>query len=211
MIIDDIITDVVDRVQDSSFDETAILRLINEGRFLAAAEVLLPELQQTSTLTTTSLVSSVALPDDYHQGIFWVGSTAHGCRIGERPGDYYNLLTFMERFPPKEGRIDAVCVDGANLLYRDMADDQLVIKYYRKPTIITSTSAEPTELPYHLQRPLLAAYCCREIYADIEDGMEGQKVNTAYWGKKFDQAMLELSSFVLKNKPREPKYTRDTY
>jgi len=209
MITSDIIIDVVDRVQDDSFDEAVILRLINEGRFYAAAEVDLPALQKSATVITTAIASTVALPIDYHKGVFWVGSTVQGRRIGTRPGDYYNLLTFMERFPIVAGPIESVCVDGTNLLHQGMAADTLLLKYYCKPTIITATTVAPTELPYHLHRPLLTAYCCREIYADIEDGMEGQKVNAMYWSKKFDEAMLNLASFSRKNTPREAKYMRD--
>jgi hypothetical protein len=209
MTADDIIVNVVDRIQDSAFDEDAILALINEARSFIASEVDLPALRKSADLITSSATAFVALPIDYQKGIYWVGSVNQGCRIGKRPGDYYNMLTFMERYPVEVGPIEAVCVEGVNLLYRNKATDTLTVKYYRKPTDITDTSTEPAEIPAHLQRPLLAAYCCREIYADIEDGMEGAKVNTAYWSKKFDSAMQSLAAFVARNQPREAKYTRD--
>ena len=123
-------------------------------------------------------------------------------------GDYYNALTFAEVFPVTVGAIEAVCIEGDNLLYRGMADDTLTLKYYKKPTDITNVSTEPSELPGHFQRRLLVAYCCREIYADIEDGMEGQKVNTTYWDSKYNKWLDELSLYVRKDMPREPKHIR---
>jgi len=209
MIVSDIIASVVDKVQDGGFSNAAILALINEGRHYIASKVLLPGLQTSDTVTTTSAKSSVSLPGDYQRNLFWVGSQAQGRRIGTREGDYYNLLTFQEVVPITAGAIEAVCVFGEDLLYRGMADDTLTLKYYRKPEDISSTSLEPTELPAHLQRSLLVAYCAREMYAEIEDGIEGQKVNTDYWSRRLSEAIADLQSFVAVNRPREPKQTRD--
>lgn len=205
----DIIANVVAKVQDSSFDDDVVLDLINEARFHIASLVDLPALQKGADIETTGSASSVDLPTDYHKGLFWVWSTEQNRRIGSRPGDYYNLLTFMEDFPGQEGRIDSVCVDGLDLLYKGPANDTLKIRYYSKPIIITATTTVPTELPDQFQRPLLVAYCCRELFADIEDGMEGAKVNTDYWSKRLDRGIAELEMFVARNRPREAKYVRD--
>jgi len=209
MTADDIIARVVSKIQDSAFTEAAILDLINDGRFHIATIIDLPSLRTSDTLVATSTENSVELPDDYHKGIFWVWSTTQNRRIGKRLGDYYNILTFLETYPGQTGRIDAVCVDGPDLLYQGAADDGLIIRYYKKPAVISDTDDSPEELPYQFQQRALEAYCCKEIFADIEDGMEGQKVNTDFWAKKFDRIMAELTAFVELNKPREAKYVRD--
>ena len=209
MIANDIIENVVAKVQDSSFDEDAVLALINEGRLHIASLVDLPALQKGADLTATAAASSVLLPTDYHKGIFWVWSTAQNRRIGSRSGDYYNLLTFMEDYPGQAGRIDAVCVDGDYLLYKGAADDTLKVRYYAQPATITAATASPTELPYQFQRKLIVAYCCKEIFAEIEQGMEGAKVDTDFWSAQFARGVAELELFVARNKPREAKYVRD--
>lgn len=210
MTTSDIIADVTAKVQDSSFTSAAILALINEARYFIAANVDLPALRTSTEIETTSSDSEADLPDDYHRDIFWVGSEEQGCRIGDRQGDYYNLLTFDEVYPITEGNIEAVCVDGSVLKYRGMADDTLTIKYYKVPTTITDTDDSPDELPAHLQRPLLSAYCCREIFSSIEDGIEGAKVNTSYWEAQFAKSMGALNAWVSRNKPREPKRIRES-
>lgn len=205
----DIITHVASIVQDSSFDSAAILVLINEARQFIAANVDLPALRTSYDLTTTSTASSVSLPANYLRDIFWVGSVSQGRRIGERQGDYYNLLTFNEVYPVTEGNIEAVCVDGSLLRYRGMADDTLTIKYYSAPVDIVTTTDVPSELPDHLQRPVLAAYCCKEFFARIEDGIEGAKANTTYWETQFAKSIAALELFIARNKPREPKRIRE--
>jgi len=223
MTASDIIQNVVDRVQDGSFSTATILALINEGRYQAASEVggeeypdlCLPALAKTASLSALSSASSVALPTDYHRNIYWVGSVNQGRRIGKRPGDYYNMLAFLEVFPIETGRIEAVCVEGANLLYRGKDTDTLTVKYYSKPVPILEADIEsltlgvPTEIPDNIQRPLLSAYCCREIYSEIEEGMEGPKTNTEYWGSMYLKCLADLRSYALKYKPREAKYVRD--
>ncbi len=212
MTADDIIDRVVEKIQDPSYSDADILDLINDGRYYIAGEIDLPALQTTGTVSALSSASSVALPVDYHKNIYWIGSGNQQCRIGKGHGDYYNLLTFMETWPPVAGIITQACVDGANLLYQGKDDDTLTLKYYKLPTAIliaNVATAVPTEIPYHLQKTLLVSYCCKEIFAEIEDGLEGAKVNTDYWTGQFNRAMASLSQFVAKNKPREPKYVRD--
>jgi hypothetical protein len=44
--------------------------------------------------------------------------------------------------------------------------------------------------------PLLVHYACREIFSEIEDGMEGEKVNTDYHHTVFVAALSELDSYL---------------
>lgn len=216
MTATELIAQVSGIVQDTSYTSADILSLINQGRGEIAAEVDLPKLQASATVTTTDDASTVALPTDYHKGLFWVGSVAYQCRIGRKKGDYHNLLTFMERYSTLDevGQIVAVCVDGDNLLYQGMDDDSLLLKYYKEiETIVAAPTGTqitgPVELPSHLHSPLLVSYCCREIYSEIEDGIEGQKVNTMYWDAKFNRAMNSLKRYVSESLPRETKHVRD--
>jgi hypothetical protein len=216
-------TDIIDRVariiQDDSYTSTDILDLINEGRLFIAGEVEpgLPGLRASDTVTTTDEASAVDLPDDYHKGLFWVGSTAQACRIGTKASDYHNLLTFLNKYTDLTtvGLIEAVCVDGAELLYQGMADDTLTLKYFRKPVdialadIADAEDGLPAELPTHLQRKLLVSYCCKEIYVELEDGIEGRTPNVDRYTKMFDEAMAELRVFAHKSHPRETKHMRD--
>lgn len=208
MNISDIIDYVVGQVQDGSFTEGFILGLVNEARYLVASSVDLPNLRKSSTVTTTATDDSVAMPSDYHKKLHWVGSTVQGKRIGEREGDYYNAMTFHEVFPITQGPIEAVCVEGSRLLYRGKADDTLVLRYYAAPVDAVSMATEPSEIPSHFQRKILSAYCLREIHADIEDGMEGQKVNTSYWDAMFKKYMADLAEFLHLETPRAPKHIR---
>lgn len=209
-----IIERVVRIIQDDSYSDDDILDILNEGRAFIAAEIEpgLPALQTSDTVTTTSALNVVDLPEDYHKGLFWVGSLAQRRRIGTRKSDYHNLLTYLEKYPTDGtvGNIEDVCVDGATLLYHAMADDTLTLKYFKNVEDITDADTEsPSELPTHLQARLLVSYCCKELYAEIEDGDEGATPNYDAYSKKFDRAMAELDAYCRKSYPKEAKQIRD--
>lgn len=215
----DIIERVARIVQDSSYTDTDILALINEGRLVIAGQIVpgLPYLSTSDTVTTTDTESSVDLPSDYHKGLFWVGSSSQERRIGTKASDYHNLLTFLEKYPDLSlvGSIEAVCVDGATLLYQGMADDTLTLKYYRLPADISESDTEdatdgvPVEIPPHLHRKLLVSYCCKEIWTEIEDGDDGGMPNFEKYEGIFNKAMAELQAFASASAPREVKQVRD--
>lgn len=214
MLAAEIISRVARIIQDDSYSDADILELINEGRWFIAANVEpgLPGLRASDTVTTSDTANYVALPDDYHKGLFWVGSAAQERRISTRASDYHNLLTYLERYPAQDitGAIDAVCVDGVNLLYQGMADDTLTLKYFRKPVdIIDKDTEEPGEIPEHLQAKLLVYYCCKEIFPELEDGADGKTPNTDKYAAKFDRAMVEMNAFAFKSHPRETKQVRE--
>lgn len=200
MTIDSIIEAVILAVDDDSFDELYIADLVGLGRGEIAGMVDLPALLTTGTVTTTAIANTVALPTTYSRGVFWVGNSADG-RIGQRGRGYYDLMGFLDRNPTADvGPVCDVCVQGSSLLYQGAAIDTLTLRYYAAPT-----SAEPDEIPLHLQKPLLFNYACKEIFELIEDGVEGAKVNTDKYEQRFNQALGKLMSWANAIKPREPK------
>jgi hypothetical protein len=206
-------TNIIDRVADivQDFSEETILDYINMGIGVISMTVNLPALKSTAQITTTNSTNSAALPADYQRNMYWVGSQKQKTRIGSRIGDYHNLDTFLEMFPflGQTGTITNVCVDGTTLLYHAQDNDVLTIKYYKNPTVITSPETQITSIPQHFVLPILTAFCCKELFAMIEDGMEGAKTNTTYWDSMFNAAIMALQASCRESSPREAKYIRD--
>lgn len=205
----DIIAKVADKCLDSSFSDEDILALINEARGQIADDYDLPNLITTATVTTTSDANAVALPDDYHKGLFYVSSSNQRRRIGSRIGDYHNIDTLLKLYPNLDtvGQITHAVVDGKNLIYQGQAEDTLTLRYYKLVEDIADTE-EPSELPANMHLPILMNYCLREIYDDIEDELEGPKTNTNYYDKRYQVALPKLQMFIAQSTPREPKHLK---
>ena len=56
--------------------------------------------------------------------------------------------------------------------------------------------SRPDGIPDHLCRPLLVNHACSAIFAEIEEGVEGNKTNTIYHDQKFQQAIAALIAFI---------------
>ena len=56
--------------------------------------------------------------------------------------------------------------------------------------------SRPDGIPEHLIKPLLLNHAAASIFSEIEEGIEGAKVNTLYHEQKSQQALSALISFI---------------
>jgi len=56
--------------------------------------------------------------------------------------------------------------------------------------------SRPDGIPEHLRKPLLVNHVCASIFSEIEEGVEGKKINTAYHQAQFQSAMGQLLGFI---------------
>jgi hypothetical protein len=97
----------------------------------------------------------------------------------------------------EQGDIEAVALEGTVLHYRRLPIDpqDLDLTYYAKPEPLTaSESSKPICIPEPLHYQLLVNLVLWDLYSEIEDGIEGQKVNTEYHAGQFATAMQTLMS-----------------
>jgi hypothetical protein len=158
---------------------------------------------------TTAETNSVELPVDYHKGLFHIASTAQRRRIGSRVSDYHNIDTLLKAYPNMDtiGQIALAVVDGSSLVYQGQANDVLTLQYY-KYIVDIGENDEPAELPANMHLDLLMNYCLKEIFASVEDGLEGPKHSANWFESRFQVAMARLQNFVNRSKPREAKHLR---
>lgn len=198
-------------VQDDDSADV-VLDYFNLGLAEIAGAIDLPGLHTTSTVATSAAASSVALPSDYHKGLYWVVSEAQKRRVGDRAGDYHNTVPFFERYQLQDevGEIRDVVIMGSNLLYQPSATDVLRLSYYKEPTVLTESTDIPSEIPSHLQKALLVNFALKEIYGTIEDGFDGNRKNVDIYTALYSRALGQLAAWCAESVPREPKYVRDT-
>jgi len=68
----------------------------------------------------------------------------------------------------------------------------LTIHYFRLPVDMEDDDDTPDGIPTQFQKKLLVNYACKEIFSLIEDGIEGQQVNTAKHTGFFLSALRDL-------------------
>ncbi len=78
------------------------------------------------------------------------------------------------------GEVEAVCLEGNILWYQKIpaAAESLMLILYENPDELEDDDDEPSTLPEYLHKLLLVNGAAHFIYNEIEDGIEGEKVNT---------------------------------
>jgi len=193
---------VVKTVQDPSIETDDILELLNEGLVVIAGRVLLPELETSDTVDTIVDEIEASLPTDFHRGLFDCQEQEPYNAIVVLNSKRQMLATYGKL--DNEGTVKHVCRVGDSLLYQPMPDTvrTLTLSYYRMPVELTESEV-PEGLPIQFHR-MLFHYATFQLFDDIEDGMEGQKVNTARHEAKFEELAYELELFF-KDSQSRPK------
>lgn len=192
-------------VLDDSFSEDFITLVLNEAYEDVAMKVLLPDLEVSAPVDTVLDETVADLPADFSRNLY-------GCAC---PGYFTpikvlsSIALMQARFPYIEaenetGYVTHVTVRGSELVYHPIPTtvDTLTIKYYTSITPMVEGDDEPTALPRNLQRKLLHSYACSVLFDDVEDGMEGPKVNTQKHMGAYISALVELEAQIKRGQSR---------
>lgn len=94
---------------------------------------------------------------------------------------FYRLPTLLANFDPS----------GENTGFMDSGDT--TFQGDDDTGFIDALSDDiPNCLPDHLHKSLLVSYAAKEIFNEIEDGIEGRKINTERYEGKYQQALTAL-------------------
>jgi len=192
----DLVDKVRRKVQDDSYSVDDILELFNACLVELAGEVLLEELETWEQVSTDTSSSTVPLPANYHRALRFCHSITNKRRIHVYGGRAQLDRHFVQR--DQSGRVLGVAPHGRNLYYQRIPQtaEVLEINYFRYPEPLRSRDDKPTCLPPHLVEPLLVNYAAKELFSEIEDGIEGPQVNTERYTAKYDKARAALVRFV---------------
>jgi len=197
-------TIVTSIVQDTEFTNTIIMGYLNQGMQEIAAGMPsafgdfltppLPLLFSIDKVDTDITEAFVALPYTYQRGLHFAANE-NGVEI-----DIANSwIEFASTNPllDRTGSIYEVVEQGGNLYYQGIpgTSEEISIHFYRLPIDMVDSEDTPDGIPAHLQIPLLTNYASKEIFNLIEDGLEGQQVNTMKHTALFLAALrtLEIS------------------
>lgn len=198
-------TDLVDRINDAINNISGGIRMPD-----GTTSPPLPDLYTSATVQTT-VTAYADLPTNYQRRLFYVVDSSGDRILPPAGGDYYSFMLFLnhcyKRDLTETGSVTKVCVKGKKLYYQGIpsAAEDLVVMFYKIPTVMASDIDEPEGIPDHLRVRLIKHYVCKEIFGEgLEDGAESRKVGTTYHTNKFFEAMIDLIDFI--GVDAEPEY-----
>ncbi len=202
--LEELLSGITKAVQDIGIDDTQVLSFINEGQLAIASQVLLPALESSGTVATVTSSSQVAIPSAWN-----FMRNLYKCEIADcEPIAVLSSMEAMRRAQFSEnldafsslvtGDVEFVVIRGSNLFYFPVPTEvkSLHCSFYKWPTALAQSSDEPSSIPLAYQMPLLRAYVCWQAYSLIEQGHEGRKVNTVYYGGEYLRLLGELEIFI---------------
>jgi len=170
----------------------------------------LPHLYAMGNVATVTGAAFVALPGDFQREVIAVFSATQQREIPVSKSH----IRFLKRYPSLStpGAVDAVSVKGGNLYYQGIpaTPDTLHVHYHRMPTPMEQDDDTPDGIPEHLQRSLIVHRVAWQVFDQIEDGIEGQKINTLYHQRRFYEAMEDLTA-VIGDDDGRPEFVWDEY
>ena len=202
--LSELVTEVNRVVQASSYATATITQFLNDGLEEISGRIRLPSLFASSAFTATTDASYGSLPSDYYRDLNYVFSSSNEQDVDIYPSYEWLRKEYMSVWDDT-GDVTGVAIDGSNLHYQGIPStaETIQLHYYTQPTLLSDDTDTPSCLPMHLARRILVAYCCKELFTLIEDGIDGQKTNTSYWNARFEQLFRELEKHV--NNPVYPR------
>lgn len=196
---------VVDIIQDASYTVANITVFINQAIQEAAMQIDLPVLKRIGTVDT--------VVDQNYALLTSVDANFSGKGITLLSDDiiiYSDLRLLMQEYldgMDAAGDVEAVCQEGNRLWYQKIpaVAETLNLIYYLNPPLLTEDANIPSDFHESLHFNLFVHGACYQIFNEIEDGIEGEKVNTAYhFNLSFNpdskvSGITKLKEFLAKN------------
>jgi len=208
MTVDGMIDRIKEIIQDDSLSNESILDDLNAVLLEAASAVRLPPLITSDDVTFLNTEDRADLPDDFLSDVFYARNTTSPRDVAI----YRHSNTLRSQYPEIfAGVISGVSEEGLSLVARPIASgDQVVrISYYGKPAPMELAGEVPDCIPSHLHEPALVAGALHRRYQLIEDGIDGAKAQTEFYGNKYIDGIMRLRAFY-PNAPR-PRYARPAH
>lgn len=210
------------KVRDASYGPEDILALFNRGineiagwkntrpEFGLHGEILLPNLETVAPLDTAADLANIDLPDTYMKNLYMVSQPSKVPILIW--SSMQELLRQWEGTLVNSGpNVEDVTIMGGQLYYQPIPTEvlELYLYFYRKPDVLTLEAGSglvPTDipacLPEDLQEDLLVNYAAMEIYDEIEDGLDGQKMQTQSYAGKYQAALNKLYKAITHKSPQ---------
>ncbi len=111
------------------------------------------------------------------------------------------LMSFYPKLDHR-GDIEFVALEDNVLWYQGIPEIPrvLIILYAKKPVKLVEPTDIPVSLPEYLHRDLLVYKTATLLFKDIEDGIEGDKINTIRYEKYYQEGLMKLNHWLVKRR-----------
>jgi len=205
------VIDAIDEIlQDSAYSDKLVNKINEALQHIAGGIRMpngdvsppLPDLFTCGTVSTSTNMPYISLPDNYQRQITLVHEN-NDIIAPPASGNYYAFRSFLDCVSNKGldeiGSVYAVAVKGNMLYYQGIPTASVIlgIHYYRKPGILMLDDDKPEGLPDHLATLLLKHYVLMNIFGEkIEDGQDNVGSGVKYHTAKFYAYLDDLIDCV---------------
>lgn len=200
MKLEDLRDDIKLALQDSSFTDDQIDAKINAGLVDASWHQLLSELESSGEFTTDPASNEVDIPADWD----FQRNLYHADAADKPDIKVFTQIGLLKKRVPDidtevhEGDIEYLTTRKGKVVYSPSPATATTVKcnFYINPTPLAADDDIPTCLPIPLHGPILVSYALWKLFAIIEDGIEGFKVNTNYYKKEYQEALERIDDYI---------------
>lgn len=195
--VEKLIETVARKVDDDGYSDSVIVDFLNDGLLDVASRVLLPVLETDDVVTTVLDENTVALPGDFHRNIF-AASPVIGTKIPIRVLNSEGQMKRKYIRLDNSGDVAHVAMHKGQLIYQPIPviAEEITIFYYRVPDELADDDDTGLAALPPVFHKMLVDYACQQIFSEIEDGIDGKKVNTLYHEGRYEKFIVELQTFV---------------
>jgi len=200
MQLSDMRSRVAEIIQDTSFSDARINAEINAGIRDTAARVFLPSLKRIGTITTaleTNTTTLSSLTNSTYLKVLRVRNS-----LGNTLPIIPTIEDFFDRYSncdlTSEGAVESVVIEATTMWYYKVPSsaETLTLLYYSGPTELSLDTSEPTDFPTPLHEELFVNFAAWKIWSLIEDGIDGAKINTSFYERRYNDAVSKLRNWI---------------
>lgn len=197
MTLQQLIARVQDLVQDNSVvTEPNVIGWLNDAMAEATTQVDIMELSASAEIPTVLAQAWTALPSNYQRDMSRIMSKTQAREVKVK--ESLNLLLDWYPLLDKVGAVVMATVDQGKLWYQGIPEaiEDLVLYYRRKPATLTGYGDVPEGIPAHLHLDVLVYHAASIAWDMVEQGIDGQKVNTIAYMQRYQLGMRKLRQAV---------------
>ena len=186
-------------LSDTSF-ASSLSNWINDsiGQIIDDANV--PGFKEMLTVNTVVSQAYTTLGATCDGRILYVGSAT-----AELSGGLVTLEHLLKMYPSmsEAGDVEYIAVEGNTMYYQGIPTvaTPLTILHRRKPVVMVEDTDTPEGIPEHLHLAVIVPRVAMRGFDRIEDGCEGEKVNTIAQSIRYKQGLHDLMCWVAKRVP----------
>lgn len=202
--VEDLREDIKDQIDDGSFSDDLIDRLINRAIKETSSLVLLPKLETSDTVNSVVGTPYIDLPDGFGHNLFHA-STARG------PVTVLSsMMMLLAEYPMfgsdnVVGDIEVCCPLGTQVAIHPVPAEITAVRlfYHEWPDILEESDDVGVYIPgEEHQENIITNYVLARLNKRIEDGAEGPLSNTGYHEGKFKEAVAALKLSIKQGQSR---------